>query len=222
MSDELFPDSDQRHVREHGCARCPALVDSRTRIAWGVGPGDADVVVVGEAPAAGDPDAERWRGGNHTGLAYTSRHSGRRIRRLFSDLGYGDRTYYTNAVKCFPREDSTTRQPKVRQSTEQQLTNRQPTTEELANCRGHLVAELKDVDPAVVVPTGKHATASLFAADGRSLEGFLERVLDPVELSTLGITAVPILHPSYQEVWLARLGYDEAEYRTELATQLPE
>lgn len=27
---------------------------------------------------------------------------------------------------------------------------------------------------------------------------------------------------SYQEVWLARLGYDESEYRAELATRLPE
>ena len=33
-----------------GCERCPALVDSRSRIVDGVGPADADLLFVGEAP----------------------------------------------------------------------------------------------------------------------------------------------------------------------------
>jgi uracil-DNA glycosylase len=97
VPDSLFPDRDTRLALEPGCDRCPALVACRNRIAWGVGPGNADLVVVGEAPGAGDPDAERWQGGNHTGMAYTTRHSGRRIRALFDRLGY--EPYYTNAVK---------------------------------------------------------------------------------------------------------------------------
>ena len=32
------------------CERCPALVESRSRIVNGVGPADADLVFVGEAP----------------------------------------------------------------------------------------------------------------------------------------------------------------------------
>jgi uracil-DNA glycosylase family 4 len=218
MSDPPFPDPQRRCVVDAGCTRCPALVESRNRIAWGVGPDDADVVVIGEAPAAGDPDAERWQGGNHTGLAYTSRHSGRRIRQLFDELGYGDRTYYTNAVKCFPRAEPTADdRPEGGQPT-----NRQPTADERDNCRSHLVTELDAIDPTVIVPTGKHATASVLAIDGRTLDGFLDRVLEPVVLSALDVLAVPILHPSYQNVWLARLGYDEQEYRAQLAAQLPE
>lgn len=209
-----FPDPDSRLVLEPGCDRCPALADARTCIAWGNGPRDADVVVVGEAPAAGDPGADRWRGGNHTGLAYTSRHSGRAIRGLLSDLGYADRTFYTNAVKCYPRDESA-----AERGTE---TNREPTPEERRACRDHLRAELERVDPAVVLPTGKHATASLLACEGRDLEGFLERVLKPVELPTLGVRAVPLLHPSYQAVWLSRLGYGEAEYRDAIVELLPE
>lgn len=214
MVEVPFPDPKRRAVREPGCARCPALVESRTRIAWGVGPDDADVVVVGEAPAAGDPEAQQWQGGNHTGMAYTSRHSGRRIRQLFDELGYGDRTYYTNAVKCFPRAA----EPTADGST----TNREPTEMERANCRRHLLEEIEDVDPAVVVPTGKHATASLFDAEGVELDGFLDRVLQPVTLPEIGVRAIPILHPSYQEVWLARLDYTESEYRHDLAGSLPE
>ena len=92
--DPPFPDPEQRLALEPGCERCPALVDSRERIAWGVGPADAEVAVVGEAPGAGDPDAERWKGGNWTGMAYTSRHSGLRIRATMRRAGYPD-AYYT-------------------------------------------------------------------------------------------------------------------------------
>jgi uracil-DNA glycosylase family 4 len=203
------PSPDERNVLEPGCARCPALVDSRTRISWGNGPDDADVVVVGEAPGAGDPDAERWTGGNHSGLAYTSRHSGRRIREAMAAVGYGDRAYYTNAVKCFPADESGE-------------SNREPTDEELTACRTHLLAELEQVDPAVVVATGKHATASLLAVEGRSVESFLDTVLEPQACPTLGVPVLPLLHPSYQEVWLARLGYDRDEYRAELRERLDE
>ena len=197
------PDPDDRLVLEEGCTRCPALVESRTRISWGNGPPDASVLVVGEAPGAGDPAADVWRGGNHTGCAYTSRHSGRRVRRLMADLGYGDDCVYTNAVKCHPEG------------------NRDPTDEELANCRGHLRAELTAVDPAVAVTTGKHATATLLAFEGIELDGFLDGVCEPVDCPTLGVTCLPILHPSYREVWLSRLDLSEAEYRDRIAAELP-
>ena len=56
--------------------------------------------MVGEVPGAGDPDADRWRGGNYTGMAYTARHSGRRIREPFESLGYAPESlYFTNAVQ---------------------------------------------------------------------------------------------------------------------------
>jgi uracil-DNA glycosylase family 4 len=194
------------NVLEPDCSRCPALAAARTCIAWGNGPLDAAVVVVGEAPSAGSPEAEEWRGGNHTGLAYTSRHSGRRVRALFEDVGIGDRVYYTNAVKCFPPDG--------------EGSNREPTDDELANCRPHLARELRQVDPAAVVATGAHATRSVLAFEDESIDGFVDHVLDPVSLPSLGPTLVPILHPSYQDVWLSRLGYTAESYRTAIAETL--
>lgn len=199
---DLHPDPEDRFVAREGCARCPDLVDSRTCISWGNGPRDADVFVVGEAPGAGDPDADRWRGGNRSGLAYTSRHSGRRIRRLLADAGVDD-AYYTNAVNCFPGDGDGG--------------NREPTQAELANCRPLLERELAVVDPAVVLPTGRHATGTVFTLDGRDLDGFLETVLDPIASPALGATVVPLLHPSYRDVWAARLGYEGEEYREAVA-----
>jgi DNA polymerase len=195
-----FPDPERRRPLSGDCRRCPALVEAREYISWGTGPLDADVLVVGEAPGAGDPDADRWKGGNWTGMAYTSRHSGRRIRDLLSAAGFGpERAYFTNAVKCFPADGTGG--------------NREPTAAERANCRPYLREEIGAVDPGAVVPTGAHATRSVFAFDGCTVDGFLDRVLEPVASDALDTTVVPLLHPSYQDVWVQRLGYDADSYR---------
>jgi len=182
----VFPEPDERNPLADDCTRCPALVEDRERISWGNGSTDAAIVVVGEAPGAGNPEADRWRGGNWTGMAYTSRHSGRRIRELLAEAGYGHgECYFTNAVKCFPADD--------------EGSNREPTGEELANCRPYLLREVETVDPRAVVTTGKHATESVLAATDREIDGFLEAVLKPLDCPDLGTSVLPLLHPSYQE-----------------------
>ncbi|MCL7416454.1 MAG: uracil-DNA glycosylase [Halalkalicoccus sp.] len=194
-----------RNVLGPDCTRCPHLAETRECISWGTGPLDADVLVVGEAPGAGTPEAERWKGGNWTGMAYTARHSGRVIRDLMESVGYPE-AYYTNAVKCFPPDGNGS--------------NREPTDEELATCRTHLLTEIEQVEPSVIVPTGKHATETLLALDGRSLDGFTDHVLTPIECEALSVSLLPVLHPSYQNIWIARLGYEPEEYRTELREEL--
>ena len=199
MDDPAYPDRASAHVLEPDCARCPALAEARERISWGNGSLDADVMVVGEAPGTGTPDAERWRGGNWTGLAYTARHSGRIVRRTFESLGYGpEDLYVTNAVKCLPSDgDGGTREP---------------TVEELRTCFDHLAMEIDRVDPAVVVTTGRHATRIVLEVEGIALDGFVDAVLEPVECPSIGVVVLPVLHPAYQHVWLSRLGYDRDEY----------
>ena len=195
-----LPDRAERNALAEDCQRCPELAESRTCISWGNGPLSADLVVVGEAPADGDPEAEHWRGGNLTGMAYTSRRSGRKIRQVLADAGFGhDDCYYTNAVKCHPPG------------------NRDPTEAELTNCRPYLVEELETIDPAAVLTTGKHATETVLALDGESLDGFLDSVLEPRASEALNVPVVPVLHPSYQEVWLSRLGYSYGEYTAAVA-----
>jgi uracil-DNA glycosylase family 4 len=204
VPDALFPDPETRTVVEPDCRRCPALAACRTEISWGTGPTDAAVMVVGEAPGAGDPARPLWRGGNHTGMAYTTRHSGRRIRELFVRLGY--EPYYTNAVKCFPDDG--------------EGSNREPTARERANCRAHLERELDEVGPDVVVATGRHATATMLAFEGRDIDGFVERVLTPERLPSLDASLLPIFHPSYQDVWIARRGDTPEEYEAEIGETL--
>ncbi|MFC7228393.1 uracil-DNA glycosylase [Salinirubellus salinus] len=206
--DPIPPDPSEANPLATDCRRCPALVDCRTRISWGVGPTDAALVVVGEAPGAGAPDRERWRGGNHSGMAYTAANSGRKVRSLVRDVGYEGDAYYTNAVKCFPCDG--------------EGSNREPTAEERANCRPYLVGEVETVTPDCVLATGKHATQSLFAVGGRSLDGFLDSVLEAVHVDGLVPPVVPLVHPSYQEVWIPRLGYEYEGYVAALGETLAE
>jgi uracil-DNA glycosylase family 4 len=118
--------SDDIDVR--ACTRCPALCDSRSRIVNGVGPTDADLCFVGEAPGENE-DSE--------GEPFVGR-SGDVLDDALRDRGLSRRDVrITNCVRCRPPD------------------NRDPTTEELDNCRAYLEAELDGVDPEVVVALGK-------------------------------------------------------------------
>lgn len=124
-------------VRE--CTRCPELVDSRSQIVNGVGPVDADLLFVGEAPGAQE-DAE--------GEPFVGR-SGDVLTDALRDRGLARRDVrITNCIRCKPPE------------------NRDPTVDELENCRGYLEREIDSVDPEVVVTLGKVPSEHLL---GRSV-----------------------------------------------------
>jgi len=110
------------------CERCPALCESRSRIVNGVGPEDAAVCFVGEAPGANEDErGEPFVGRSGSVLDDALRDAG---------LARAD-VRITNCVRCRPPD------------------NRDPEREELANCRDHLARELAVVDPEVVVTLGK-------------------------------------------------------------------
>lgn len=115
-------------LRVSSCERCPALVESRSQIVNGVGPTDADLLFVGEGPGANeDEQGEPFVGRSGDVLDEALRDAG---------LARAD-VRITNCVRCRPPD------------------NRDPTTEELANCRSHLDAEIDRLDPALIVTLGK-------------------------------------------------------------------
>ena len=120
------------------CERCPALVDSRSRIVNGVGPADADLLFVGEGPGANEDEQ---------GEPFVGR-SGDVLDEALRDAGLARQDVrITNCVRCRPPE------------------NRDPTGEELDNCRGYLEAEIDRVDPEVVVTLGKVPSEHLLERD---------------------------------------------------------
>jgi len=110
------------------CTRCPALVDSRSRIVNGAGPEDADLLFVGEGPGAKEDE----QGEPFVGRSGTVLDDGLRTVGLArSDIRI------SNCVRCRPPE------------------NRDPKKDELANCRGYLEREIDRLDPEVIVTLGK-------------------------------------------------------------------
>lgn len=117
---------DDLHVS--ACERCPALVESRSQIVDGTGPTDADLLFVGEGPGANEDEQ---------GEPFVGR-SGDVLDEALRDAGLARRDVrITNCVRCRPPD------------------NRDPTSEELTNCRGYLDAEIERLDPALIVTLGK-------------------------------------------------------------------
>lgn len=140
-------------------------------------------------------------------MAYISRHSGRRIRDLLATTGFDHERYYlTNDVDCFPGDETGNA--------------RYPASLELAICRHHLREELEVVVPDAVVPTGRHATATILAFDGRDIDAFLDCLLEPILSDALGVPVVPFLHPSYQGDWIPALDFEPRGYREAIAETL--
>jgi len=112
----------------HDCTRCPDLVDSRSQIVNGVGPEDADILFVGEGPGQNE---------DTQGEPFVGR-SGSVLDTALTEAGVlREEVRITNCVRCRPPE------------------NRDPTKEEIANCRGYLEAEIAAVDPTVLITLGK-------------------------------------------------------------------
>jgi uracil-DNA glycosylase family 4 len=120
------------------CERCPELCESRSRIVNGVGPDDAALCFVGEAPGATEDEH---------GEPFVGR-SGDVLDDALADVELlREDVRITNCVRCRPPD------------------NRDPKTAELANCRDHLARELDVVDPDVVVTLGKVPSQHLLERD---------------------------------------------------------
>lgn len=121
-------------VRVTECTRCPALVEGRSQIVNGVGPEDADLLIVGEAPGEQeDTEGEPFVGRSGTQLDEKLRGHGipRKEVRI------------TNCVRCRPPE------------------NRDPNKNELENCKGYLEREISLIDPDLIMTVGKVPTEHL-------------------------------------------------------------
>jgi DNA polymerase len=171
------------------CERCPELCDSRSRIVNGVGPADADLLFVGEAPGANeDEQGEPFVGRSGDVLDDGLREAG---------LDRSD-VRITNCVRCRPPE------------------NRNPRNGELANCRNYLETEIHRVDPELVVTLGKVPAEQLLERDV-AVTGEAGDVSDvaiesqPRRVMVSVHPAATLYDPSQQETFLETLS-EAAEF----------
>jgi uracil-DNA glycosylase family 4 len=119
------------------CRNCPNLCDERTNVVHGYGDVAADFLFVGGHPG---PGADR------TGVPFTGDDAGRRLQSILGDLGFShsppdadepelDGAYLTYLTRC--------RHP-----------DRGPTAEEIGTCDPYLTADVRMINPEIIVPIG--------------------------------------------------------------------
>jgi len=126
------------------CRNCPALIECRETIVHGYGDVGGEFVFVGESPSAA---AEQ------TGVPFTGDEAGERLQRILGELGFSRsppgadepelrNAYLTHLARC--------RHPE-----------RPATDEEVRNCEPFLNAELRMINPHIIVPIGQRALEEL-------------------------------------------------------------
>lgn len=149
------------------CRRCPELVAARSRVVCGTGAPDARLLIVADAPRAGEDANDEPLAGRARAL----------LDRLLLEAGCPpEDRYLTTLVRCRPPDART------------------PTAAEVAACAEHLETEVGIVAPRVVVALGglvagvlRGGPTSIRRARGRE---------EPCRLGAHAVWLLPVFHPA--------------------------
>jgi DNA polymerase len=156
---------------EAGCAA--HLNDVSTRVVFGEGDPDAEMMFVGEGPGIEE---------DRTGRPFVGR-SGQLLDKMITALGYTrDQVYIANVVKlrCADWDESGSR-----------LTDRPPNPEEVARGLPLLHRQIEIIRPKVIVTLGAPAVKYLTG----TTEGVMK--IRGTWLSYRGVPVMPTYHPSF-------------------------
>ena len=129
---------------DEDCRNCPALADCREQVVHGYGDVGGEFVFVGESPS---------QAAEQNGVPFTGDAAGERLQRILGELGFSrsppdvaepdlQNAYLTYLARC--------RHPE-----------RDATDEEVRNCEPFLNAELRMINPHIIVPIGDRALREL-------------------------------------------------------------
>jgi DNA polymerase len=149
-----------------GCVLCP-LHQGRTKVVFGAGNANADLMFVGEAPGMHE---------DLQGLPFVGR-AGKLLDQLLEEveLRRGD-VFITNVNKCRPPG------------------NRDPQPEEIETCRPYLHRQIELIEPKVICTLGNFAT-KLLTRSPRGITSVHGRA-QVHELGGRAVRVYPIYHPA--------------------------
>ena len=149
-----------------GCTLCP-LAETRTKVVFGAGNADADLMFIGEAPGAEE---------DRQGLPFVGR-AGGLLNELLGEIGLDrDSVFIANTLMCRPPG------------------NRDPQPGELEACRPYLLEKVRLIEPKVIVTLGNFAT-KLITANQSGITKVRGRP-QVHELGARTVHVFPILHPA--------------------------
>jgi uracil-DNA glycosylase family 4 len=164
------------------CRNCPALCETRERVVHGYGDVAADFVFVAEAPNAAAEDA---------GVPLVGDEAGERFQHVLGAVGLNnslpsstdpelDNAYVTHLARC--------RHPE-----------RPPTDDELRRCEPYLNAEIRMINPEILVPVGDRALRTLGEEYTTTPADDLDaREHHATPIRGRGFELFPMLHPADQ------------------------
>jgi uracil-DNA glycosylase len=177
-SDLRFTSLEDVHAQLRGCLRCieaghevhPKAVFSGSR--------QAEIMIIGQAPGVTEVEAERpFNAGSGTRLFEWLAGAG------IEERQFRTQQYMTSVTKCFPGKAATGSGDRV------------PSREERELCRPFLKAEIRFIDPAVIISVGRLAI-NLFFPSKEPLTAIIgtQKLVD-------GRWILPLPHPSGASRW---------------------
>lgn len=143
------------------CTKC-ALHESRKKSVPGDGPADAEIMFIGEGPGFHE---------NEQGHPFVGA-SGKFLDQLLAQAGVTRAdVFIANVVKCRPPD------------------NRDPSTDELAACDTYLEAQIKTINPSIIVTLGRISMGKFFSGVKISaVHGQMQKVGERY--------VIPMFHPA--------------------------
>lgn len=164
------------------CRNCPALCETRTQVVHGYGDVDADFLFVGERPTAradetGVPFAGEGGSDGDGGLRRILERLGLCAVDSPADRPELENVYLTTLTRC--------RDP-----------DRRPSDEEIATCEPYLNAEIRMINPEILVPVGERPLAELGTEYTTTPAEDLSLPEDhATRIRGRGFELVPMIHP---------------------------
>jgi DNA polymerase len=148
------------------CTRCP-LAETRTKVVFGAGNADADLMFVGEAPGAEE---------DRQGLPFVGR-AGALLNELLGGIGLERKdVFVANVLKCRPPG------------------NRDPQPLEIESCHPYLERQIELIRPAVIATLGNFATKLITGS--RTGITKVRGTPQVHTLGGLPVFVMPLLHPA--------------------------